>query len=330
MSDIIDPSLWGALSADPLQDGTVLRRILPLLQHDIFIGESRPTRRLGLYMEVKGTSRHPIAAPASTRGLRVRVEEVEGAVKIEMVSTSASGDPLFAELANDVVGVLSANTAADPAARVVARIAAWQAFLASKPDEFGPERAAGLFAELFVLREHLIPSQGEARSVSAWGGPQPARQDFQFGSIGLEVKSFRGTGPGRVVVASEQQLDLTGLTQLFLGYVTLDQREFGTGKTVQDQVELVEAELVDTASALDSFREKLIKCGWHPSVAEVRKEKYEVRECELFRVEQGFPRITGEFLPNGIGNVSYQIDRAAIEDFLVPWLSLHEAVQELS
>lgn len=112
--------------------------------------------------------------------------------------------------------------------------------------------------------------------------------------------------------------------------MTLDQREFGTGKTVQDQVELVEAELVDTASALDSFREKLIKCGWHPSVAEVRKEKYEVRECELFRVEQGFPRITGEFLPNGIGNVSYQIDRAAIEDFLVPWLSLHEAVQELS
>lgn len=328
MSELIDSRLWEALSLDPLSEGLVLRRILPSLQHDIFIGETRPTGRRGLYLEIKGQPTNPISPPSSSRGLRVQVEEEGGSVKIQLVSTSVSGDPMFAELASDVVDVLAADPDHDPALRVVARIAAWQAFLASKPDEFGPDRAAGLFAELYVLQDRLVPSFGARRCVSSWGGPDPARQDFQLGSVGLEVKSFRGTGPGQLVISSEQQLDPIGLTALFLGYVRLDQRNGGTGMTVQEMIDLLEGELADSSNELDIFRGKLIRCGWHPSVADLRKERYEVRSCELFCVGDQFPRITAESLPNGVGDVSYRIDRGAIEEFIVPWTSLSGAVQE--
>lgn len=329
MNSDLDPSLWRELADDPLQDGLVRRRVLPGLTHDVFVAERRPSRERVLIMEIKdSTCGLPTRRPSS-RGLRVEIDSSDDEmVKVRLTSTSVSGDSLFAELADDVVGVLATDPGEGAAARVLNRIVAWQAFFANRREEFSLENAAGLFAELHVLNHAFLPAVGLRDALEAWCGPDPAVQDFQCGTLAIEVKSFRGTGPGQLIISSERQLELTGVKGLFVAYVRLDQRQDGTGVTLLETIEGLRRASSESALAFDLLQQRLLSYGWHDSYADFRREKYEVRSSELFRVDEVFPRITSAGLPNGVGAVSYSIDRSAIEDFLIPWDEFAEILKE--
>lgn len=320
MTNSFDPELWQALAQDPAPDGLVQRRILPSSVHDVFIGELRPGRERVLLLNIAGSSTPIPRHRPSSKGLTVKVDQNEpGLVKVQLTAASFAVAPLFAELANDVAGVLDAAPVEDAAASVLERIIAWQLFLSTKSDDFSAERAAALFAELHVLRSTFLPALGAAQAVSSWHGPDPAVQDFQIADLAVEVKSYRGTGPGRLVISSEQQLELTGVERLYLAYVRLDQRPDGTGLTLADEINALRGSIADSSLAANLFEVRLLSCGWHNSYADLRPERYTVRSCELFGVVDDFPRITSAGLPNGVGSVSYNIDRSAIDRFLVPW-----------
>lgn len=320
MTSSFDPELWQALAQDPAPNGLVRRRILPSSTHDVFIGELRPGRERVLLLKIAGSSTTIPRHRPSSKGLTVKVDANEpGFLKIQLTASSVAVAPLFAELANDVAGVLEAAPAEDAAATVLERIIAWQLFLSTKSDDFSADRAAALFAELHVLRSVFLPALGAARAVGSWHGPDPAVQDFQVADLAVEVKSYRGTGPGRLVISSEQQLELTGVDRLYLAYVHLSQRPDGTGLTLSDEINALRGSIAESSLAANLFEARLLSSGWHDSYADLRPETYTVRSCELFGVEYDFPRITSASLPNGVGGVSYNIDRSAIEGFLVPW-----------
>lgn len=320
MSNAFDPNLWVKLSEDPAASGFIRRRVAPSLAHDVFIGELRPGRERVLILEIMGSNARLPQRRPSSKGLNVDVEaSVPNLVKVRLTSTSPGNASLFAELADDIVGVLASDPSDGAAGRVLDRIVAWQAFFASKRDDFSLERAAGLFSELHVLREAFLPVLGAAQSVGSWCGPDPAVQDFQLGRLAVEVKSFRGTGPGQLVISSERQLDLVGVDSLYVVYVRLDQRSDGAGTTLLEEICSLRDAIAGSALAVDLLEQRLLSYGWHDSFDEFRSEKYVVRASELFRVEEDFPRITAAGLPNGVGSVSYRIDRSAIGAFLVPW-----------
>ncbi len=184
----------------------------------------------------------------------------------------------------------------------------------------GSDAAAGLYAELIVLRDVLAPAIGMAASVDHWTGPDPGLQDFQFGRGALEVKSYRGTGSGHLEISSERQLDDAGSAALFLAYVELDQRTDGTGTTLRELVTDVRASAAPLrASELET---KLRHAGWDDDCAPTHEERYSVRTLELFAVREGFPRIVPADLPPGIGKVRYRIDRSALQ----PYACTQEAV----
>jgi hypothetical protein len=249
-------------------------------------------------------------------------------VRIRLTSSSTAEDPLFAELAADVVGVLARNPGEGAAARVLGRVIAWQSFFATRRDEFSPERAAGLFAELTVLSTAFLPTIGASPSLSAWYGPDPAVQDFQHGDIAVEVKSFRGNGPGQLLISSERQLETIGVGELYVAYVRLDQRQEGTGVTLGKTIATLKNSISNSPFAYDLLQHRLLSYGWHNSYTELRTEKYQVRSSELFEVRSGFPRITSSNLPNGVREISYSVDRSAIEEFLVPWNVFADRLKE--
>lgn len=320
MTNSFDRKLWDKLSDDPLSLGLVRRRILPALKHDVYIGELRPGREHVLILEIRGTNDGLPRRRPSSKGLKVDVDNsTPNLVNIQLTSTSQAETPLFIELVDDVVGVLATAPGEGAARRVLERIIAWQAFFSTRRDGFSVERAAGLFAELHILRQAFLPSVGATLAIDAWHGPDPALQDFQFGSIAVEVKSFRGIGPGHLAVNSERQLELIGLESLYVAYVRLDQRQQGTGWTLLNAIDSLRTAINDSAPAVSLLEQRLLSYGWHDSYADFRTEKYEVRSDELFHVKEDFPRITSIGLPNGVGGVSYSVDRSAIEKFRIPW-----------
>lgn len=320
MTSPFDPNLWEELGRDLAPSGLVKRRILPHLGHDIFIGEQRPSRLRQLTMSIHDAAPVDVTRGPRARGLDVRIDTSDvGVVRIDLASTSQDANTLFGVLASDTTRVLEAHSGEGAASLVLQRVLAWQTFFSRRDDGIGPERAAGLFAELEVLRELLAPTIGSSAAVSAWHGPDPALQDFQFTQFAIEVKSFRGNGPGHLTISSERQLDVTGAGELFLAYLRLDQRADGRGITLADQVERTAACVDDSFYASDLLGQQLLTAGWHESVADVRTETYEVRSKEIFAVRPEFPRLVPTDLPPGIGGVRYAVDRSAIEDFLIPW-----------
>lgn len=320
MTDAFDRNLWRELAEDSVSDGMVRRRVLPTLNHDLFIGELRPSRARVLILEVRGEhARLPPRRPSS-KGLQVEIDATEAdLVRIRLTATVRADASLFAELAHDVVATLLSDPGAGAADRVLSRIVSWQNFFATKRDDFSLERAAGLFSELHVLRRTFIPALGSGVALAAWTGPDPGVQDFQVAALAMEVKSFRGTGPGQLVISSERQLDPVGVDDLFLAYVRLDQRRDGAGSTLLESINGVRDKLADSVPTLDLFEQRLLSYGWLDSFADHRTEKYCVRSSEAFRVTGDFPRIVPASLPNGVGGVSYSVDRSAIESFLMPW-----------
>ena len=317
-SDALDKNLWAKLGEDPLASGMVMRRVLPDLQHDVFIGEARPSRDRVLAMSVVGVPANMPPKWRQSKGLEISVDTSDATkTQVRLRSLTKLGDPLFEELASDVVGTLAAFPGADAATRVVERVIAWQEFFARRGEPFSEEQAAGLFGELTVLGGSLIPTLGGVSAVHGWTGPDPALQDFQFGDAAIECKTYRGSGAGRMRISSERQLEHTGVTDLHLAYVALDQRQDGTGLTLLQQINLVRDMLRPSPSASHLFEGKLISCGWLDSHDEFRTECYQVRSVEYFHVTDGFPRLVASQLPTGIGNVTYVLERSALDPYLI-------------
>ena len=331
MSELIPIETWERLAEDPATGGTVVRRILPGLKHDVFIGETRPDGLLVLNLEVFETSAGLPRRLPTTHGLDVKLDvESPHRVGLRLMSTSSLGHPLFRELAEDVARTLSIDPGEGCAARVVERVMAWQTFFARQGDPLSKEKAAGLFSELVVLRELIVPTLGPYPGVVAWTGPDPAIQDFQHETLAVEVKSYRGVGSGRLQISSERQLELTGAAALFVAYVELDERSDGTGRTLLELVDGTRAAVSGSLAAAHQLEVKLLSYPWRDGFAEFRDERYEIRRLEYFRVEDGFPRIVSADLPSGVGAVSYIVDRSALDDFEVAADSVAEMLKGAS
>ncbi|REF29694.1 putative PD-(D/E)XK family protein DUF4420 [Calidifontibacter indicus] len=317
MRDVLDPALWAKIAEDPLHEGAVLRRVLPGLPHDVFIGEIRPSRNRVLELSVLGLASNMPKRWRQSRGLEITVDSTTSdRTKVRLRSMTKLGDPLFTELASDVVSTLASFSGADAATRVVERVLAWQDFYARRGEPFSEERAAGLFGELTLLGGCFVDVLGISAAVFGWTGPDPALQDFQFADLAVEVKTYRGLGAGHMRISSERQLEHVGVTALYVAYVSLDQRQDGTGTTLLELIGDVRRRLSDSDHALHLFEGKLLNSGWRDSHAEFRAERYEVRSVEFFLVSDTFPRLVASELPTGISNVSYLVERSALSPYL--------------
>lgn len=315
--------LWQEITTDSMAAGSIMRRVHPELSHDVFLGESRPGGQRFLALALHGPVGEVPQLKRLSRGVDVKVIlETATRAAVQLTETTQSHSSLFQELVDDVVALLVAEPGDGAAARIVERVMAWQSFFATSRAGLSAEQEAGLFAELYILRRTLIPDMGAPAAIRAWAGPHGAHQDFHTASGALEVKSFRGIGPGHMRITSERQLEEIGAGALFLAYVELDERTDGTGESISQAVGATRQDVSGSVAASIDLQDKLLQVGYHESQADRYTDKFSVRGMTYYRVEGAFPRLTSAHLPTGIGKVSYQLDQAAILD----WETTSDAV----
>jgi hypothetical protein len=272
--------------------------------------------------------------------LRLRGLEVSGAPfvvgsrgpTISIATRSREHNEIFARLADDVVGAL--HGLREPAGVVSAtasRLAHWQRFLErASPEGLSPEAQAGLFGELWYLREHVIPVVGAHYGVKAWRGPEPGVQDFQLGRWAAEVKTSRQTAPASVRIANERQLQSTGIDVLGLVVVALEPRSGGI-PTLVDAVKALRADLAQHTEASAQFEDLLIDAGYLDGHAHLYSDtSYAIRWAFCAIVRDGFPRLTEADLPDGVGEVSYGISIDALRPFVVDFADFAARVRGVS
>lgn len=176
-----------------------------------------------------------------------------------------------------------------------------------------PERQRGLFGELHWLRRLLGCGIEPRTAVESWKGCARAYHDFEISGRVVEVKSTLSKEPKKVQISNERQLDNRGVLSLHLLVLSLIQARAG-GQTLPEMVNDVRTRLSVDAAALRKMEHCLHEAGYLDVHAHLYDHSHTVRSEELFRVEQGFPRIVA--LPEGLGDLSYSLVVAACGPYL--------------
>jgi Putative PD-(D/E)XK family member, (DUF4420) len=316
------PAIWEELEAltPPGSAGRFKRRVRPDSALDLFAGVAKPANQRLLMMLASEPSLADIEGLPSSLGVEARIvrpgEEGRDAT-IELALTDPRFADIFGALAADIIDAIAPiNAEKEAIGEFVDRLRRWQQFLEeSGLQGLSPERQRGLFAELWLARS-LLDDLEPLAVVRAWTGPDQAPHDFQFGSWAIEVKSSIAKQHQVLRIASERQLDSTGVDDLFLFHLSLDVHR-GAGETLPAIIDDLRARL-DGIDDAQSFEKGLVHSGYISSQSHLYGDiGYTLRESNIFHVREGFPRITEHDLLRGVGDVSYSISVAECKHYTV-------------
>lgn len=318
---------WLALETEAAGDRNAwrLRLARPLDGHSLFVAVQGGRRHLLLR-----AARAAIPSRATwpdCAGLEIRAVELESHAYFGVALREARFADVFAALAEDLARRIESAPPTEAVSVFAGQLARWRRFLAAAAEGLGEEARRGLWGELHVLLEVLLPALGGA-ATGGWKGPHAAHQDFQFPGARLEVKTTLAKQPQTVRITSERQLDDTHAPALFLHVLALEAVESGAA-TLPTLVGWVRSALAPWPHAREQFEEALLAARYldlHASRYEA--VGYAVRRADTFRVGPGFPRIVESDLPPGVGDASYGLSLAACESFSVPLATLVSALRD--
>ena len=293
----VDPDLpWGIYWAVDLD-----RRCLLVLRHE---SESKPESRLPRLRGLEIESRSPASAPYYSLVLRL----LEGEHR-----------EIFHRLCPDIVSATeNAGTEKEAVALFLGRTWRWHRLLQGRrADRLSEEEQKGLIGELLVLRDVLFPITGIETALRSWTGPTGAPKDFELGTLCIESKARRGAATPQVAIASEAQLDTSGIDVLYLHVADVTGAPSGASAavTVSDVVMTVVDEVAAKAPALaDLLDQRLLATGFDAEV-DYSDSRWLVGSIHVFDVDEGFPRISAADVPAGVRDLRYAVSLADCEPF---------------
>jgi hypothetical protein len=264
------------------------------------------------------------APPTVTQGLRVTVarHQVLGgdpADYLDLVCMSSELTMTFTAVAADISAEAGPTMPEDRLTTVVSALGRWQWFWGIEADRLSAQDALGLFAELWFLQRW---EGGGAATVDAWTASTGSRHDFQWPERSIEVKATGRRADGAVVHRIQHLDQLAdpeeGTLYLFSLRVVRDELAHNT---LPGLVDRVTEGLRGNARAKEDLARKLGLRGYSPAFRRHHETPYRVLGEHMYRVGAGFPRLTpasfDNGLPAGIGTVSYVLDMAACDRWLI-------------
>lgn len=173
------------------------------------------------------------------------------------------------------------------------------------------EEQRGLYGELRWLQHMVHAGIEPLAAVNSWKGCRRNYHDFEANGHVVEVKTTMTKEPRKVQINNERQLDDRGLISLHLFILTLA-KSSGGGVTLPDLVHSLRGFFSGKPVAY-TFEHSLREAGYLDIHAHLYNSSYSAIKEDLFRVREGFPRITD--VPQGLGDLCYTVVLAACGHF---------------
>src|SRR5690554_467482 len=245
-------------------------------------------------------------------GIEIDLRELDTGVQIVVLSLQKQVDiDLFESFCTALIKAMENVKTPEIALEVLfAHLNRWKSFLSGKKLLMSSEKIRGLYAELNFLSE-LILKQGEQVAIDSWLGPEMAQHDFNFYSNAVEIKALSGRERNAVEISSEDQLFSLNENLYLRIYVLGQQSDKALGQSLNQLVERV-MENISDAELEQLYIQKLVEYGYQPNV-EYDQPILTVRKVTSYYVDERFPKITKETIPEGISRVRYQVDLERIK-----------------
>lgn len=228
---------------------------------------------------------------------------------IGLVRQPAGRLDFFAMMANDVVSALmvSGHEECELLGLFLGRVRAWQGFMErDREGVLSDEAELGLHGELVVLHSLLQSGLSHATAVRGWYGPLDGIHDFRFPTCAIEVKATATVGTFPTTVSSLEQLDDSLINALFLAGVRF--RLDPAGENLPQRVDRIRQILQPDMPVLAAFDTRLLHAGFFPALSERYSRTFSHEITRIFRVEEGFPKITHGTVHRAIRKARYEID----------------------
>ncbi|WP_036105841.1 PD-(D/E)XK motif protein [Lysobacter capsici] len=246
----------------------------------------------------------PQSLPPDLQSLQVRILEGE---KIWVdVSARSHHEELLTLFANKVLYAIRIE-GRDPAVSVERIIDDMRAALRPLITDLGATEQIGLFGELWVLSNVLLPTLG-ARVCHLWSGPESERHDFVGQGVHIEVKTTTRSEPKHEISRIDQLKAPVGKRLLFVSVML--EKSLGGDETLADRVDEIRGKLGSDGRALDVFDSRLAQIGWHEGLRQTGALlRFTFRDVHVFEVVGTFPRLPDDYVPPlGVTGIKYSIN----------------------
>lgn len=248
-----------------------------------------------------------------------------GYVACILQAASSDQNDVFAIVAKDILDNLRKQKDADKyVATLKRRIEKWREFFKNPSrNRLSEKMVIGLFGELTFIKD--MKKCGIEIVSDLWNGPIKSSQDFQGERVAIEVKTASANSLEHVHISSETQLDVADREALFLvGYRV--ERNDATGTSLPELIKQV-SELLNEQQ-LSRFKANLTCLGYSEEDDAFYSKRYSMKECQTYRVQDGFPRILRSDLPQGIMDISYKLALKLCDKFAVEFDEIPQAIKE--
>lgn len=246
----------------------------------------------------------PQNLPPDLQSLQVRI--MEGGQTWLDVSARSHHEELLTLVANKVLYAIRIE-GRDPAVSVERIIDEMRAALRPLAPDLSMAEQIGLFGELWVLSNVLLPTVG-TRVSHLWSGPESERHDFVGQGVHIEVKTTTRSEP-KHEISRLDQLKAPASKRLLFVSVMLE-RSLGGDETLADRVDEIREKLGSDGHALDAFDSRLAQLGWHEGLRQTGALlRFTFRDVHVFEVAGNFPRLPDDYMPPpGVTGIKYSIN----------------------
>jgi hypothetical protein len=304
---------WSSLTGDNTEPGWRSIALPPSGPLDVRAGRRSPDNAEAVLVGFPTASIPAADKLPEGQGFSVERADIEGAGKlwIALSRKTAGSTDLFAAMSCDVIGALDEAVAsgADEArlARVcIGRVSAWQEFMRKGTQALSPEAEIGLVGELVLLGAIIDAGVAAAKAVESWVGPLDGIQDFELGTGAMESKATLSARGFPAKIGSLEQLDDSARQPLFLAGARFRQVE--SGQNLPEFIAAMRAAIQGNAEATRLLSERLLAAGYIDSHEGRYPRRFVLNDIRVFKVSDGFPRLTPGTAPAGITRAMYEID----------------------
>lgn len=184
----------------------------------------------------------------------------------------------------------------------------WQKMFKSHSEILSEHEIKGLIGELLFLKDEMFPLWGISNSISSWTGPDASKKDFSIENTWYEIKTIE-YGKKTVGISSLEQLE--SLVDGVLVVYQLEKMSSGfNGITLNNLINEI-LHMVSLLPDKQLFIDKLHKVGF--SFSDVYDEYvYDKRELSKYRVNESFPKLVKNRVPQAIAKAAYEITLSEI------------------
>lgn len=188
----------------------------------------------------------------------------------------------------------------------------WKSFWAARIRHIlSEEEQFGLITELCVLKK--LCEINPANALSSWKGPLKEMYDFIFSEWAFEVKGTRKEGHVHIINGLDQLKTPSGKKLALISFLST-KSDSVTSESVQDCIEEIEGKFLKTrADLIEQFHSLLSGYGYSGVYKEdYRKTKFELYDGKFYIVDEGFPKLTSDYLrkplDSRISEICYTVD----------------------